>query len=277
MKRIATLYLVAILLSLPLGAAQLYRWVDEKGNVEWRDTPPPASAKNVEQRKVGGGTVQTAELPYSVQLAMKNFPVTLWTTTCGPACDQAKAHLVRRGVPYTEKDAQADVDALQKLTGSNEVPVLYVGRTQIKGYLDSQYDSALDAAGYPRTPPPGYKPAAKAPATKPAAAAAAKPAETAKAPVAPPAGKPGVTQSGPPVRLFTHPDCGEPCNDAKALLAGRNVPFQEAIVGTNTAVEELQKISGDFRVPVLVVGQSVVRAFHEESFHQALDAAGYTR
>jgi len=273
MKRIAILFSAAILLATSAGAAQLYRWVDEKGNVEWRDTPPPANAKKVEQRNVGGSSIQTSELPYSVQVAMKNFPVTLWTTSCGAGCDQAKAHLTRRGVPYTEKDPQADVDAFQKLTGSNEVPVLFVGKTQIKGYLDSQYDAALDAAGYPRTPPPGSKPAATAAAKPAAKPETAKPAETAKAPAA----KPGVTQAGPPVKLYTHPECGEPCNEAKALLAGRNISFEEAVVGGSATVEELQKVTGDMRVPVLIVGSSIVRAFHEATYHQTLDAAGYSR
>jgi glutaredoxin len=173
----------AAALSGTLFAAQLYRWVDEKGNVEFRDTPPPASAnvKKIEQRAGGGGgTASADQLPYAVQVAAKNFPVTLWTSNCGAGCDQAKAHLNRRGVPYTEKDPTLDVDAFEKLTGSNEVPVLYVGRQQIKGYLASTYDEALDSAGYPRSAPPGSKPAAKPTTTaKPAADAkkeAAKPA-----------------------------------------------------------------------------------------------------
>jgi glutaredoxin len=249
-----------------LLAAQLYRWVDEKGNVEWRDTPPPVGAKKVEQRTLGGTAPPAAGLPYDVQVAVKNFPVTLWTASCGAACDQAKAHLVRRGVPHTEKDAQAEIDAFQKLTGGTDVPVLYVGRTQIKGYLDSQYDSALDAAGYPRTPPPGFKPA-------PPKAPAAKPAEEPKAPAA----KPGTAQSGPPVKLYTFPDCGAPCRAAKTLLAGRRIPFTEAVVGVNTSANELQRVSGDLRVPVLVVGDTIERAYQEEIYHKALDAAGYSR
>ena len=84
-----------------LAAAELYRWVDEKGNVEYRDTPPPSSAKKVEQRTVGGSTVEASSLPFSVQQAVKNFPVTLWNSTCGAPCDQARAHLARRGVPYS--------------------------------------------------------------------------------------------------------------------------------------------------------------------------------
>lgn len=272
MKRIVILGTLSLAASSVLLAAQLYRWVDEKGNVEWRDTPPPASAtaKKVEQRRVGGGTAQVPELPFSVQQAMKNFPVTLWTTPCGAACDQAKAHLARRGVPYTEKDPQADVDAFQKQTGSNEVPVLYVGKTQIRGYLASQYDAALDSAGYPSSAPPGTKPqpvakgAAPAPKDKPAATAAASPATK------PAAGGP------PAVRLYTHPQC-VPCTEARSLLASRGVSFSEVSADTAEGLAELEKVTGGKNVPVLFVGQTMVNGFADTNFHKALDDAGFRR
>src|SRR5688572_29782283 len=85
------------------AGAQLYRWVDDKGRVEWRDTPPPAEAKNVEQRTLSGNTIQSSTLPYSLQLAVKKHPVTLWAFDCGAPCTTARSHLVRRGVPYTER------------------------------------------------------------------------------------------------------------------------------------------------------------------------------
>ena len=151
---------IALLLALaiaPATAAQLYRWVDEKGNVEWRDTPPPPNAKKVEQRNIGGNTIQTSDLPYSVQQAVKNFPVTLWVFDCGDVCTKARAHLTRRGIPHTERNAEKENEALKKLMGGTEVPVLVVGSTRLRGYLESDWDAALDNAGYPRTPLPGVK------------------------------------------------------------------------------------------------------------------------
>lgn len=148
---------VLVLGAATASAAQLYRWVDEKGNVEWRDTPPPANAKKVEQRSMGGNTIETSTLPYSVQQAVRNFPVTLWTFDCGEPCTKARAHLTKRGVPYTERNAQKESEALKKLTGGLEVPVLLVGSRQLKGYLESDWDSALDSAGYPKSAMPGMK------------------------------------------------------------------------------------------------------------------------
>lgn len=167
-------FLWAILLvAFSSNAAQLYRWVDSKGNVEWRDTPPPASApaKNVEQRKMGTNVIGTSEAPYSLQQAMKNHPVVLWASTdCGPGCTAGRAHLNRRGVPFTEKSPQTDLAEFKKVSPASEVPILLVGRISLTGYLESQWDETLDAAGYPRTAVPGRpKPAATAPTSSPAA------------------------------------------------------------------------------------------------------------
>ena len=192
MKILPNILIVFLLAVASANAAQLYRWVDGKGNVEWRDTPPPASvpAKNVEQRAINPGAATTTAQPYSVQLAAKNFPVTLWTTDCGDVCNKAREHLARRGVPHTIKNPQADMDAYKAAIGSTEVPVLEVDRNRVKGYLDTAYDDALDYAGYPKTALVPMKPQAipPVPAPKPAAAAAkppadgAKPAETAATP-----------------------------------------------------------------------------------------------
>ena len=179
MNRIVFL-IAAMLIAGTVQAAQLYRWVDDKGRVEWRDTPPPANAKKVERRTVGGSVIETTELPFSVQQAAKNFPLTLFITDCGDGCTKARAHLNRRGLPFTEKNPQADLESFKKLTnGSLEVPALFVGRELLKGYEEGAWDSALDNAGYPRSVAgarPAPKPAPAAAAPKPPAPGAAPPA-----------------------------------------------------------------------------------------------------
>ncbi len=191
MKNIANFLWLLLFATATAQAAQLYRWVDGKGNVEWRDTPPPATAKKVEQRKMGDNVIGTAEVPYAVQLAAKNHPVTLWATDCGPVCTSARTHLSKRGVPYTEKNPQSDFEAFKKISPDASIPLLQVGRMQLKGYQESEWERTLDNAGYPRT---GIAPATKPtiapapPAAKPAADGA-KPAE---------GGAPPATAATPP-------------------------------------------------------------------------------
>ena len=188
------------------NAAQLYRWVDAKGNVEWRDTPPPASvpAKKIEQRKIGDNITPGEEMPYAVQLAMKNHPVTLWATDCGAVCTNARAHLNRRGIPYTDKNPQSDFEAFKKISPDGSIPFLQVGNTRLKGYLESEWDNTLDYAGYPRTgvalrsKPPAPTPKPAADGAKPAGSAGATPpGQTAAAPNADAPAAPAPTPSEP--------------------------------------------------------------------------------
>ena len=248
------LILASAVVAAPLNAAQLYRWVDEKGHVEWRDTPPPSTAKKVEQRNVGVNTIQTSELPYSVQQAVKNFPVTLWLTDCGDICDKARAHLNRRGVPHTEKNAQSELAAFKKASGgSTEIPLLFVGSNRLKGYLESDWDAALDAAGYPKTALNPIKPQPKAPPLKDA------------------------QSNTPPVKLYTNAQCGTQCAEAKELLSSRGVKFQEIAVETPSGIEEVKKLSGNTVLPVLVVGRFAVPGFDSASYQRALDESGFQR
>ena len=246
--------LALLMLTGSLDAAQLYRWVDDKGNVEWRDTPPPPTARKAEQRNVDGRT-PPSELPYSLQQPVKNAPVTLWITDCGQACDLARAHLNRRGVPHTERNARGEIEAFKKASeGRLEVPLLVVGTRSLKGYVDTEWDAALDAAGYPKTAVAGFKPQAKPPAAK----------ET---------GSPAAS-----VRLYTSAQCGAQCSEARDLLSGRGVSFQEITAENLAAIEELKKVSaGNPQFPVLAVGRFVVPGFDPPSYHRALDESGYKR
>ena len=175
--------LAAALACAPDAPAQstVYKWTDSQGKVHFSDSPPTEQAKNVTQKRMGGGEVDVSQLPYATQVAMKKNPVTLYTAPqCGDPCAEARTLLASRGIPYAERDAQAnpaDAEQVKKLIGALQVPVLVVGADPLKGYEESAWQSALDGAGYPRTKLPGTvapKPAAppkppEAPPPEPAA------------------------------------------------------------------------------------------------------------
>jgi glutaredoxin len=140
------------------AAAQLYRWTDESGNVHYTDTAPPADAKNVQKKasaSPGAGDAQSAMAQsYSMQLAVKNFPVTVYTSKeCGSPCNKALDYLKKRGVPFTEKVVakQDEIDALTKLAGAPRVPAMVVGVNVQKEFEEQAWSDALDTAGYPKT------------------------------------------------------------------------------------------------------------------------------
>ena len=80
-----------------------------------------------------------------------------------------------------------------------------------------------------------------------------------------------------PVTIYTHETCKELCADARKLLQSRGVPFREVAVADEKSREELKKVSGGDEVPVMTAGKIVTKGFGAESWHGALDAAGYPR
>lgn len=149
--RLAACLLLFIALT---GQAQLYRWVDEKGRVQYTGTPPPAGTKNVQIKKLNPALPGSAAQPYVLQMALKNSPVQLYSSPdCGPACDDARKLLNQRGIPFSEISIsdQARLDELKTISGGTTVPVLLVGQSLQKGFLAESYNAALDGAGYPST------------------------------------------------------------------------------------------------------------------------------
>lgn len=152
-------FLAALLLLPALAQAQVYRWVDDSGKVHYSDQAPPPSARNVEKKDTARrpGTEAAAQQSYALQQAVKNFPVTIYTSQdCGDPCKKGLDYLKKRGVPFTEKvvTTQAEIDAVTKLAGEPKVPVLAVGIVVYKEFLEQGWSEALDTAGYPKAATP---------------------------------------------------------------------------------------------------------------------------
>lgn len=186
---IAVAALAAALLAAFAAQAQtsVYRWVDKDGKVHFSDTPPAEDAKDLKQKQMGGGGADDSQLPYATQMAMRRNPVTFYSgNACGDLCDSARNLLSSRGIPFSERNAEAnpaDGEALRKLVGELRVPVLVIGQNTLKGYEESTWQSALDSAGYPRTRLPG-QPSGRT-VSPPPAPSAAPPIAAAPAPDAP--------------------------------------------------------------------------------------------
>ncbi|HKN10896.1 MAG TPA: glutaredoxin family protein [Pseudomonadota bacterium] len=145
---------------------QVYRYVDPDGRVVYSDKPPPPNARDAQAKRVGQNTIETSDLSYSEVMAQERFPVTLYTFGCGTICDTASALLNKRGIPHTVVDVgQGDgADKLKRLTGGLDAPALQVGDQYATGFNESRWQTLLDDAGYPKTPPPRTAPVGKAPA-----------------------------------------------------------------------------------------------------------------
>lgn len=178
-----TVIFVALLGAACAASAQVYRWKDENGRVHITDTPPPPSARDVRTRSssADGNTAAAASgQSYAVQLAAKNFPVTLYSAPNCLPCAPARKLLNARGVPFREVSVvqQEQFEELKKVAGDLSVPTLSVGASVQKGFEEGAIHALLDLAGYPKA---GILPPRNQTEPKPAAPSAegeAEPAES---------------------------------------------------------------------------------------------------
>ncbi|PPE67041.1 glutaredoxin family protein [Caldimonas caldifontis] len=131
-----------------------YKVVGPDGKVTYTDRPPVQSndVRPVGNRGSGpSGGDQTA-LPFELRQVASRFPVVLYTSSGCQPCDAGRNLLRQRGIPHTERTiaSNADTEALTRLAGGSEVPVLTVGRQTLRGYSPSEWNGYLDAAGYPK-------------------------------------------------------------------------------------------------------------------------------
>jgi len=199
--------LALVLVAAGAMAQPIYRQVDKNGKVTFSDRAPSASTEPAPAGQPGSAppsTANTSGLPYELRLVSQRYPVTLYSgDECGP-CGAARTLLTTRGIPFEERTVKsnADVEALQRLSNQNALPLLTIGSQQLKGFSDVEWSQYLDAAGYPKSNslPAGYRngpirPLVAQQAT-PAPRAVEAPAPAAQ-PVAPPPASSEPTPSNP--------------------------------------------------------------------------------
>lgn len=182
----------ALLQPHPATAQTLYRSVDGQGRVTFSDRPPSSAARPVDAPPANDIDTGAGALPFELRQVVQRYPVTLYAQRdCAP-CDEGRAMLRARGIPFQERTVttNAEVDALQRLSGQTGLPLLVIGSQQLRGYTDTEWSQYLNAAGYPdrNSLPAGYTPPPARPLIAPAPAAAAPQPPQTPASVPPPSG-----------------------------------------------------------------------------------------
>ena len=204
--------LASLLMTLACASAQaqgVYRIVGPDGKVTFSDRPPAEGTAQPTRSTAAAPTAANGALPYELRQVANRFPVTLYSGKDCTPCVSVRNLLSARGVPFTERTVTTneDIDALQRLSGSTNLPFGTIGGQQLTGFSEAEWVQYLDAAGYPKqsqlprnyvapapTPLVAVKEAAPAPAASASAQAPAA-ATTGRAVPAPPAT--GRTPSNP--------------------------------------------------------------------------------
>ncbi|MFC1665228.1 glutaredoxin family protein [Pseudomonadota bacterium] len=80
-----------------------------------------------------------------------------------------------------------------------------------------------------------------------------------------------------PLVLYVIPDC-DGCDLIRSYLDKRNIPFAEKNVEKDPKVQaELKDVAGRLEVPLLVVGERVLRGYSKPVLETELDSAGFPK
>jgi glutaredoxin len=195
------------LLAAALPASALFKVIAPDGSITYTDQPPTDPTSRVVAANPRGLPLPAADtapaLPADLKGVAARYPVTLYTSPdCAP-CVSARLLLNRRGIPYAERSVSTpeDVDAFSRTVGSRMLPSLMVGKQALVGLSESDWQSYLDAAGYPRESrlPSNYRQPPAAPVVAGRPAADTPPAET-TAVVPPPDNNTAPAPATPPQR-----------------------------------------------------------------------------
>lgn len=193
---------IAALLLIGPAHAQLYKSVGPDGKVIYSDRPATSNSTPLSGRPASASSA--SELPYALAQAVRAHPVTLYTTSDCLPCDDGRALLKKRGVPFQEKTVSTNDDAvaLKHVGGSSTLPFLTIGKQREEGFEPGSWNKNLTAAGYPAESqlPRNYRdsaPQAAAPRPQEAPARTASSNAATNTPNTPPSASSGATELPP--------------------------------------------------------------------------------
>lgn len=143
---------LAFALASQLVCAQPYKWIDVQGRTHYGDRPPAEARARPVTTPIntysGAPVLQAAGSPASMAAARKSL-VIYTTPTCG-YCQAAKAHMNRRGIPYSERDVTISESNEREFRqkGGRGVPLIVAGSRTLNGYSAESLEELLKVAGY---------------------------------------------------------------------------------------------------------------------------------
>jgi glutaredoxin len=138
LESVYKLIAVWMVLVFTLADAQVYRWVDEDGNVHFSDHKPvEETSEEVELQPINSYEAVEIRSAARRSTADGHQPrVVMYATDWCPYCAKARQYFADNGIRYTEYDIDKDPAARRRYEAMDAtgVPVILVGDTRINGF-----------------------------------------------------------------------------------------------------------------------------------------------
>ena len=123
------------------ASSEIYKWVDDNGNIHFTDTPPKNT--QTEEVKLKINTYTSVEITPLVERLGKKGKVVMYIASWCRICKQAKDHFVKNNIPHVTYDVEKSrIGRLDyKLLRGKSVPIIILGKKRINGFSAARFDA----------------------------------------------------------------------------------------------------------------------------------------
>lgn len=143
-------FLISLLLTLALASpgvtAQLYKWVDDQGNVHYGDSPPG----NADLKKITGDISSFSSVsvePFKFDPDLVTAPeggksVVMYSTTWCGYCKKAATYFRQKNISFQEYDIEKSEKGARdyKRLKGRGVPIILIGKHRMNGFNRETFD-----------------------------------------------------------------------------------------------------------------------------------------
>lgn len=150
MKKHLLIFTLFLVFFCQTASADFYKWIDEKGQTQITDYPPPPdkASKVIEIQKTQSEAPVISEKDGEAakMKAKKQTDVIIYTKNDCKDCEKALEFLKSKNVPFTEYNMDKDENAAAKrkeVDSDDDVPFAIINRNHVHGFSESVYDRVL--------------------------------------------------------------------------------------------------------------------------------------
>jgi glutaredoxin len=139
------------------STAEMYRWVDENGDTQITNTPPPPNLKSSGEVKIYRDRLEDSQSSEPAPVVKKDeskpsvatkktHEVILYGTSWCPYCRKAREFFSSRGIDFTDYDIEKDKEAAirkKELDPRGGVPFAIINGRSVRGFSESAYERAI--------------------------------------------------------------------------------------------------------------------------------------
>jgi glutaredoxin len=125
-------------------SAEIYKWLDEQGRVQFGDRPPPGKKQVPLELEIN--TYNAPEIVYTPPEPRKKQgrtpKVVMYSAEWCGVCKQARSYFKRNKIRYMEYDIDKSAEGrtrYRELNGRG-VPIIMVGKSRMNGFSPAHFD-----------------------------------------------------------------------------------------------------------------------------------------